>query len=109
MQSFLSKMGKTASSAVIKAGNKAGELIEITKLKSRISSEKQAIVSAKQEIGEYCYDLFKSENMKDKNIKEYCEKIKACEDNIEQLEQEIQAAREEYKAESKEEEDTAVE
>ncbi len=47
--------------------------------------------------------------MKDKNIKEYCEKIKACEDNIEQLEQEIQAAREEYKAESKEEEDTAVE
>lgn len=61
MQSFLSKMGKTASSAVSKAGNKAGELIEITKLKSRISSEKQAIVSAKQEIGEYCYDLFKSE------------------------------------------------
>lgn len=101
-------MGKTASSAVNKAGNKAGEMIEITKLKSRISSEKRAMMSAKQDIGEYCYDLFKAEKLKDANIKEYCEKIKACQENIDQLEQEIQIAREESRLRSEEENDTSA-
>ena len=60
MQSFLNKVGKKAEAAANKAGSKANELLEVGKLKGRISAEKQNIKSAKIGIGEYCYDLFLS-------------------------------------------------
>ena len=58
MQSFLNKIGKTAGAAANKAGSKANELLEIGKLKGKISTEKQNIKAAKAAIGDYCYDLF---------------------------------------------------
>ena len=57
MQDFLSKIGKTATTAASKAGNKAGEIVEVGKLKGKISSKKQDISLTKKEIGEYCYRL----------------------------------------------------
>ena len=89
MKSFLDKVGKTASAAASKAGNKAGELLEIGKIKSRIASKKQDINTAKRNIGDYCYGLFKEEKLDDEKIKELCEKIAACEAEIAELEQQI--------------------
>ena len=89
MQDFLNKLGKTAAAAAEKAGDKAGELIEVGKLKSKISSEKSDIASAEKEIGRYCYDLFKKGKLKDKTIKELCERMETCYNDIEELEKQI--------------------
>lgn len=90
MQNFLNKVGKTATDVAGKAGNKASELIEVGKLKSRISAKKQEAASAKKEIGSYCYGLFEQDAIDDSVIVELCEKIKSCKDEIADLEQQIQ-------------------
>ncbi len=90
MQDFFNKLGKSAATAASKAGNKAEELIEVGKLKAKINSEKSEISSAEKEIGRYCYGLFQNGKLKDEAIKELCEKIKACYNNIEELEKQIQ-------------------
>lgn len=41
MQNFFNKVGKTASEAAAKAGSKASELMEIGKLKGKISAKKR--------------------------------------------------------------------
>lgn len=40
MQNFFNKIGKTASEAASKAGSKASELMEIGKLKGKITTKK---------------------------------------------------------------------
>lgn len=89
MQSFLNKLGKTAGAAANKAGNKANELLEIGRLKGKISTEKQNIKAAKAAIGDYCYDLFQQDCIDNEKIREYCEKIRVYEDNIADLQQQI--------------------
>lgn len=98
MQEFLNKLGKTASTAASRAGNKAGEIIEIGKLKSRVSAKQQDIGTAKKEIGAYCYQLFKDGKIEDPAIKESCEKIAACIDEIDELEKQIQDTKDEYRS-----------
>ncbi len=93
MQSFLNKVGKKAEAAANKAGSKANELLEVGKLKGRISAEKQNIKSAKIGIGEYCYDLFCEDSIENDKIKEFCEKIRNSEVNIEELKKQIEAIR----------------
>ncbi|MDO4546236.1 MAG: hypothetical protein Q4C25_08765 [Bacillota bacterium] len=98
MQDFLNKVGKSAAAAANKAGNKAGEVIEVGKIKSRISSEKSDIAVAKKDIGDYCYKLFEDGKIEDEAIKELCEKIKECYNTIEELEEQILKAKDDYKA-----------
>lgn len=98
MQSFLNKVGKTASEAASKAGSKAGELVEIGKLKSKISSQKQNIGIAKKEIVAYCYELYKDGKIKDEKIEELCRKIEECSAEIEELEKKIEKVKDDYKA-----------
>ena len=97
MQNFLNKVGKTAGAAVNKAGNKANELIEVSKLKAKISTEKQDIETLKQDIGDYCYYLFKDGKIEDETIAGHCERIKICEAMIAELEKQIDDVREEYR------------
>lgn len=96
MQSFLNKVGKTATDVASKAGNKASEMIEIGKLKSKISSKKQDSGIAKKEIGNYCYELFEQGRIDDEFIIARCEKIRANNDDIADLEKQIQIAKDEY-------------
>lgn len=96
MQNFLNKVGKTATDAAGKAGNKASELIEVGKLKSKISAKKQEAASAKKEIGNYCYGLFEQGGIDDSVILELCEKIKSCKEEIADLEQQIQDTKDSY-------------
>ncbi len=96
MQNFLNKVGKTATDVAGKAGNKASELIEVGKLKSKISARKQDAASAKKEIGEYCYGLFEQGGIDDSVILDLCEKIKSCNDDIADLEQQVQDAKDSH-------------
>lgn len=107
MQNFLNKVGKTAAEVAGKAGNKAGELMEIGKLKGKISSKKQNAELAKKEIGEYCFELFEKNELEDEKIKEICCRIRDFELEIEELEAMIIAAKEEYN--TKTEKDPVVE
>lgn len=96
MQNFLNKVGKTATDVAGKAGNKASELIEVGKLKSKISAKKQETASAKKEIGNYCYGLFEQGGIDDSVILELCEKIKSSKEEIADLEQQIQDTKDSY-------------
>ncbi len=98
MAGFLDKIGKAASEAANMAGNKAGELIEVGKLKNRISSQKQEAGLAMKEIGEYYYSLYLDGQVEDEKVVGLCDRIKACNEEIANLEKQIQLARDEYDA-----------
>ena len=97
MQEFLSKLGRSASNAASRAGNKAEEIKEVSKLKSRISSARSDIGIAKKDIGDYCYKLFKEGKLEDPEIIELCEQIRDSYEEIENMEKMIEETREEYR------------
>ncbi len=97
MQNFFNKVGKTASEAASKAGSKASEMMEVGKLKGKISAKKQNISSTKKDIGTYCYELFEAGDIEDSRIKELCEQIKTYSEEIESLEVEIETVKAEYR------------
>jgi division protein CdvB (Snf7/Vps24/ESCRT-III family) len=57
---FLKDLGKKISEGVQDATEKASELVEITKLKSSISRENDAINETKKQIGEKIFAMFKT-------------------------------------------------
>lgn len=98
---FLDKVSKTAAAAAGKAGNKAGELLEVGKLKAQIASQKQEISSVKKEIGDYCYSMFDGEelgSLDNDKIKDLCLKIAVANAAIAELENRIEAAKDEHDA-----------
>lgn len=98
MAGLFDKISKAATDAAVMAGNKAGEMIEVGKLKNKISSEKQDIGLAMKEIGEYYYSLYTEGKVEDETVKTLCERIKAGYDEIASLEKQIQLAKDEYEA-----------
>lgn len=98
MSGFLDKISRAATEAATIAGNKAGELMEVGKLKSKISSTKQDVGLAMKEIGEYCYSLYEEGQMEDEKIKEICDRIKSYNEQIADYEKQIQLAKDEYDA-----------
>lgn len=97
MQDFMSKLGKSAANVAGKAGIKAGEMVEIGKVKGKIASLKSDVTSAKKSLGDICYEMFKDDDEAEKNVKGICDKITALKAEIETLEAEIENIREEYK------------
>lgn len=97
MGDFLSKLGKSAVEAANKAGNKAGELVEVGKLKGKVASLKSDKSNAIKELGDRCYDLFRDDDAADGTVRSLCEKITSLTAEIETLEDEIENVREEYK------------
>ena len=98
MQDFLNKVGKKASRAADIAGTKASELMEVTKLKSKLNDVNQVKNAAKKDIGDYCFTLYEAGKIDDPNIVELCRKIEAAIEAAESIESEIEAARAEYAA-----------
>ncbi len=97
MQEFLAKLGRSASHAASRAGNKAEELKEVSRLKSRISSARSDIGIAKKDIGDYCFKLYKDGKIEDPTILELCEQIRDSYEEIENMERTIEETREEYR------------
>ena len=100
MQGFFSKLGKTASNAANRAGNKAEEIKEVSKLKSRISSARSDIGIAKKDIGDYCFKLFKDGKIEDETIVELCEQIRDSYEEIKNMERMIEETRDEFREKS---------
>ena len=97
MQEFFARLSKSASNAANRAGNKAEEIKEVSKLKSRISSARSDIGIAKKDIGDYCYKLFKEGKLEDPEIIELCEQIRDSYAEIDNMERMIDETREEYR------------
>lgn len=98
MSGLFDKISKAATSAATMAGNKAGEMMEVGKLKSRINSSKQDMGLAMKEIGEYYYSLFEEGKVSDEKVIALCERIKHCHEQIDELEKQIKLAKDEYEA-----------
>ncbi len=90
MQNFFNKVGKTASEAAAKAGSKASELMEIGKLKGKISAKKQNSAIRKKTSAIIAMSCLRPRDIKDPRIEELCEQIKAYGEEIESLEAEIE-------------------
>ena len=102
MQDFLSKLSRSASNAANRAGNKAEEIKEVSKLRSRISSARSDIGIAKKDIGDYCYKMFKEGKLEDPEIIELCEQIRDSYEEIENMERMIEETRDEYREKANE-------
>ena len=98
MQDFFDKVGKQAIRAGNIAGNKASEMLEISKLKTKLNDVTQSRTLAKKEIGEYCYNMYKEGKINDPNILEFCRQIDATFEAAEEIERQMEAARAEYAA-----------
>ena len=98
MAGLFDKISRAATEAATMAGNKAGELMEVGKLKAKVNSAKQDMGLSMKEIGEYCYNLYEEGKIEDGTIKELCERIKGYYDEIADLEKQIQLAKDEYEA-----------
>ena len=105
MQDLFNKLKDSATRMANRAGDKAEELKEVSKLKSRISSARSDIGIAKKDIGDYCYKQFKEGNIEDATIVELCEQIRDSYEEIRNMEKMIEETRDEYreKAEDKSE------
>jgi len=83
---FLDKVGNLAKSAT----DKAGEMVEVTKLNTKINECKGKITASKTQIGEYYWTKYESGETLDDGVMEICAQIKAENDAIDQLNSEIQ-------------------
>ena len=98
MQDFLNKLGKTASNAASVAGSKAGELMEVGKLKSKISTLRSDINTIKKEMGDYCLKQYDAGCLTDETLEMLCGKIVEMEQEIEDLEEKVEETKAEYQA-----------
>ena len=83
---FLDKLGDLAKNV----GEKTGDMVEITKLNSKISSEKSAIEGLKKQIGECCFNKYQEGGIIDEDIVAFCSSIAEHMDTISALQSEIQ-------------------
>jgi len=86
---FLDKLSSVARGAA----DKAGELVEITKLNGKIAMEKDKISNAKKAIGAHYYEKFQAGTMLDAEVAPQCEIIVAAELAIKDLEKQIEAVK----------------
>lgn len=90
MQDFLSKAGKAAKNTAEKAADKASDLVEVGKLKAKISSAKSEIATLEKKVGHYYFEQYMDGMVVDAVIGELCEEIKQQMDEIRTLEMRIQ-------------------
>ncbi len=69
--------------------NEAGDAVEITKLKAKVSKEKTTIKDAYEELGEFVYNQAKESGTIAPEYAAFVEKIDAAKENIKHLNDEI--------------------
>lgn len=90
MQDLFNKVGKIAKETAEKAADKTGELVEVGKLKSQISTAKTEISTAKKQIGEYYYEQYGADAELPEEVVALCKTIKEQEMLIDELEAKIE-------------------
>ncbi|NCU32570.1 MAG: hypothetical protein EOM23_06485, partial [Candidatus Moranbacteria bacterium] len=68
---FLDKLSSIAKDVT----EKAGEAVEITKLKAKVNKEKSAIEESLKKIGEYYLEKFNAGEISDEAVKVFCDEI----------------------------------
>ena len=86
MAGFLDKVGNMAKVAA----DKTSDAIEVTKLNSKISKEKDQIKAIKLEIAERFLTAYESGELQDEYVAEKSKAIAVCEENIEAINKEIE-------------------
>ena len=94
MRDFFNKAGEVAKNTASRAADKAGDMVEIGKLKSKISSAKSEISATEKKIGKYYYEQYKDGVAVDAAVGAMCEEITVQLDVIEELEDKIQDVKE---------------
>lgn len=94
MQDFFNKAGKVAKDTASKAADKAGDMVEIGKLKAKISAAKSDVSAKKKKIGEYYFEQYMGGAAVDGAVGSMCEEIKGKLEEIEELEKKIQEVKE---------------
>ena len=94
MQDFLNEEGKVAKDTASKAADRAGDIVEIGKLKSKISTAKSEVTAIEKKIGKYYYDQYTEGVAVDAAVGAMCEEIKMQLDLIEELEKKVQEVKE---------------
>lgn len=89
MTNFFNKLGDMAKTAA----DKTGDMIEIGKLNSRISAEQSNISAVKEKIGDYYYNLSLNGGDFPIEVIEMFGQIKACQQEILSLQNEISAVK----------------
>ena len=84
---FFDKLNKLVKDT----GDKANELMEIGKLNSKIITEKSAISTVKEQMGEYVWAKYQEGAAFDEQLSEYCASIQASLEAIAELQSQIDA------------------
>ncbi|NCB42943.1 MAG: hypothetical protein EOM59_10035 [Clostridia bacterium] len=87
---FLDKLSSIAKDVT----EKAGEAVEITKLKAKVNKEKSAIEDSLKKIGEYYLEKCNAGEISDEAVKAFCAEIAEKNKNIEDLMAQIAAVKE---------------
>ena len=83
---FLDKLGELARNV----GDKTNEMLEVSRLSSKVRSEENAVADRKRELGQYIFEQYLSGGQLDETAVDYCREIQAGEESIEALNAEIQ-------------------
>ena len=102
MQSLFDKIGKTASSAASLAANKAEEVMEVNKLKGEQNDLKNEYAAVKRKLADYVFKQYQAKEITDETLIEFCEKMQELRDGIDDIDEEIKAVKEEYRAKAAE-------
>lgn len=78
MAKFLDKIGEMAKSAA----DKTNDLIEQSRLNSKINGEEAVIAELKEQIGNFYWQRYAKGEQTDNEIKEWCEAIKVSQATI---------------------------
>ena len=87
MTSFFDKIGEMAKTAA----DKTGDMIEIGKLDAKISAEEETIAKQKEQIGNFYWEQFIAGQEQSAPVAEWCQAIKASQEAIDALQEEISA------------------
>ena len=88
---FLNNLGKKIGSAAEATAGKAKEVAEVTKLKSKINDEEKQIEKLYTEIGKTIFEQYNYNP--DSSVAELCSKILSSQENIKELKQRIEEAK----------------
>lgn len=94
MQDFFNKAGNVAKSTASRAADKAGDLVEIGKIKAKISSARSDMSAIESKIGRYYFEQYMNGAAIDAAAGAMCEEIKVQMELIDELEKKIQEIKE---------------
>lgn len=90
MAGFMDKVGNMAK----KAADKTGDMVEIGMLNSKITSQKQSILTVKERMGAILFEKYRRGEELSDDLTQLCQQIEEIENDIAKMQKEIQEIKE---------------